>query len=70
MRQLRYPMTYGQSQSSQTERVEVELNLSEWTPKIELCFAPYESVLLRIERDEVKQVDLKYSPPEASTGMP
>jgi hypothetical protein len=52
-RELTYPMKYGQSRCEKTVEIPVKVNIFDRSINIELAFEPYQSVLLRIEKDGV-----------------
>lgn len=67
-RGLRYPMTYGQSKADGVETVDVEIDVEGEYRPVSLRFAPYQSIVLRVERGEVVFEDVTYEPPPAVVG--
>ena len=65
-RDLKYPMTYGQSHSESPEVLKVEVDANGYKP-VKLVFEPYQSLLMKIEGDSISFEDLAYIPPSATT---
>ncbi len=67
-REISYPMEYGQSLCREDEIRRVRLQLSGRPVELDLCFQPYQSLLVTVgRRNGVKVEDLGYAPPEPST---
>ncbi len=66
-RELKYPMTYGQSRKATRKKLEVQVDAGGWK-RVRLDFEPHESLLMRIEGEDIQFVDLGYSPPEPMVG--
>lgn len=65
-RDLKYPMTYGQSHSDCPEVLKVEIDANGYKP-IELVFKPYTSLLMKTVDECISFEDLGYTPPAAVT---
>ena len=71
-RDLKYPTTYGHSYSHSCEVLEVEVDTMKGDYKqMKLVFEPYQSLLLKIEKDgTISFCDLGYTPPRATIMPP
>jgi hypothetical protein len=62
-RQVRYPMTYGQSYSEGPLERRLTINYGGHAREVALAFGPNQSIMLRVSRDgEVSTLDLGFSP--------
>jgi hypothetical protein len=61
---LKYPIAYGQSKTSETVIREIKINYSGniFTAKLE--FKPYQSLLLKVSYNGIKKVDITFNPVE------
>jgi hypothetical protein len=66
VRQVTYPMRYGQSSLAKTLRRRVTIHIEPVSAEVELRFEPYQSLLLQVSRRgrEMAFVDIAYRPPE------
>ena len=65
VREVRYPLRYGQSlcRKRTTRRIAIDFGGASY--KLDLVFEPYQSLLIRISRsDGVQFLDLAYRPPD------
>jgi len=68
-RELSYPMAYGQSRCEETRVWRGKLYAFGRAADLEVTFAPYQSVLLRVGKDgSVTSEDMAYEPPAPLTG--
>jgi hypothetical protein len=62
-REVRYPMTYGQSYCGGPVERTVTLHYGEVSRQVTLRFEPYQSIMLRMSRDgEIGLLDIGYAP--------
>lgn len=62
-RNLRYPMTYGQSFTSETQEVHIVINIPSGKINLRLDFHPYQSLLLYIsDNGDVDFIDIVFKP--------
>lgn len=63
-RNLHYPISYGQSFTDKEIRKVVKINLDNKTIPLELRFKPYQSLLLKVDKNKsISFVDISYNPP-------
>lgn len=61
---LKYPITYGQSKTSETVGREIKINYSGKIFTAELEFKPYQSLLLKVSNNGTEKVDITFDPVE------
>jgi hypothetical protein len=67
-KELRYPMKYGQSRCEKTVETPVKVNIFDRSISVRLVFEPYQSVLLKIEKNgDTFFENIKWSPKEPRT---
>jgi len=60
---LKFPLEYGQSLSTTVERYKVEVNLKGEIIPVTLTFNPYQSVLIKIDKQgKATDIDIHYQP--------
>jgi hypothetical protein len=59
---LKFPLSYGQSFSSDTIKIPVTLNYRDKAYPLNLTFYPYQSLMYKIENGAIEQVDISYTP--------
>jgi hypothetical protein len=59
---LKFPLSYGQSLNSDTKFIDIKINYEKKTYKVTLKFEPYQSLLYKIEKEKIEQIDIKYVP--------
>jgi len=61
-RKLTFPLGYGQSFTDTTTELPVRVNYRGKSHSIMLQFAPYSSLLYKIENGEITRIDIAYTP--------
>jgi len=59
---LKFPMGYGQSLNNKTENIDISINYNSKIYREKLVFKPYQSLLYKIEKGKLKQIDIKFNP--------
>jgi hypothetical protein len=59
---LKFPMEYGHSLSSEISKIQITLNYHEKMIDLSLAFEPYQSLLYKIEKGKVEQIDIEFIP--------
>jgi hypothetical protein len=59
---LKFPLSYGQSLNSETKNIDIKINHDKKTYKVTLKFEPYQSLLYKIEKGKIEQIDIKFIP--------
>jgi hypothetical protein len=68
VREVRYPMSYGQSTCRQAVKRRITIDFEGKPVAVDLEFAPYQSLLIRVSRsDGLQFVNIGYVPPEPSS---
>lgn len=61
---VKYPMSLGQSHSTETKTIKVKVNQRGTVTEMELVFEPYQSLMYKFDkRGNATPVDIKYTPP-------
>jgi len=61
---LKYPLSYGQSKTSETVERKIKINYSGQVFDVKLKFKPYQSLLFKVSNDGVENLDIKFNPME------
>ena len=61
---IKFPLEYGQSLNSEIYKTIITLNFQGKETTLNLTFAPYQSILYKIENGRAEQIDIKYIPPD------
>lgn len=59
---LKFPLEYGQSLEKETRRLEVIITYQGKNYNTELIFAPYQSLLYKIQQGKIEKMDITFSP--------
>ena len=69
-KQLKYPVKYGQSLQKENDAKNIVLNINGRSIPVGLIFKPYQSLLLRIDKDYTTHYEnISFSPPEPQTNI-
>ncbi len=60
---LSLPLSYGQSLSEKNITKDIEINIDNKSEKYQLIFKPYQSILLKIDKNyNISEIDINYTP--------
>lgn len=65
-RRLKFPLEYGQSLCEKNDTINVKIKYGGKEYKVDLIFEPYQSLLYRIDKNNISEIDISFVPSEPS----